>query len=260
MKLKLTTFLGSSLALFSFLNATEPTTLIEQQEEALVKGIIPSTKIDKVERAEIDGFYKAYLGNGNIFYINPFKRVLFIGELYTATGESLTANDASKWQAELNEKALKDANATELLQNAKRVVYGSGSKRYDFVIFTDPECPFCAKVEEFFEKQNVNVYVNFFPLSFHQNAKKWSGQILSSKDIKLAMKQIRTTQKNLNDVSISKEAENTLKATIALGEKLNITGTPKLFVIDKIEQNKVVAVIDGANFERINEFLVKDKE
>lgn len=259
MKLKFTALLGLSLTLFNSLNAAE-LTLIEQQEEALVKGIIPSTKIDKIERAEIDGFYKAYLGNGNIFYINPFKRVLFIGELYTASGESLTANDAHKWQVELNEKELKNTNATELLQNAKKVIYGSGSKRYEFVIFTDPECPFCAKVEDFFEKQNVSVYVNFFPLSFHQNAKKWSGQILSSKDIKIAMRQIRTTQKSLSGVNITKEAENTLKATIALGEKLNITGTPKLFVIDKKEKNKVIAVIDGANFERINEILVKDRE
>lgn len=259
MKLKFVTHLGVSLALFSSLNAAEPT-LAEQQEEALVKGIIPSTKIDKVERAEIDGFYKAYLGNGNIFYINPFKRVIFIGELYTATGDSLTANDVQKWQAELNEKALKQANATELLQNAKKVVYGSGSKRYEFIIFTDPECPFCARVEEFLEKQNATLYANFFPLSFHQNAKKWSGQILSSKDIKEAMRQIRTTQKDLSGVNITKEAENTLKATIALGEKLNITGTPKIFVIDKKEQNKVIAIIDGANLEKISEFLTKDKE
>ncbi|HEF9750453.1 TPA: DsbC family protein, partial [Campylobacter coli] len=45
-----------SLALASLLHAQ---TLIEQQEESLVKGVIPSTKIAKVERSQIDGFYKA---------------------------------------------------------------------------------------------------------------------------------------------------------------------------------------------------------
>ncbi|EOG0505349.1 disulfide isomerase DsbC N-terminal domain-containing protein [Campylobacter jejuni] len=60
-----------SLALASLLHAQ---TLIEQQEESLVKGVIPSTKIAKVERSQIDGFYKAYLDNGNILYVNPFKR------------------------------------------------------------------------------------------------------------------------------------------------------------------------------------------
>lgn len=257
-KTKLALSIALTLTLFSGLKAEQ--TLIEQQEESLVKGVIPSTKIDKVERAEVDGFYKAFLGNGNIFYINPFKRVIFIGELYTATGDSLTANDAQKWQNELNEKSLKSANTDELIKNAKKVVYGKGSKKYNFIIFTDPECPFCAKAEEFFEKNDVTVFVNFFPLSFHQNAKKWSEQILSSKDIKEAMRQIRTTQKDLNGVNTSKEAENTLKAMIEVGGKIGVTGTPKLFVFDSSDNNKVVAVIDGANIEKINEFLTKDKQ
>ena len=58
-----------SIALSSILMAE--LSLTERQEESLVKTIMPSTKIEKVDRAVIDGFYKAYLKNGNILYVNP---------------------------------------------------------------------------------------------------------------------------------------------------------------------------------------------
>ena len=46
-----------SIALSSILMAE--LSLTERQEESLVKTIMPSTKIEKVDRAVIDGFYKA---------------------------------------------------------------------------------------------------------------------------------------------------------------------------------------------------------
>ncbi|MCR2059784.1 DsbC family protein [Campylobacter helveticus] len=245
----------SSLLLISSLSAA---TLIEEQEEALVKGVIPSTKIEKVQRAEVDGFYKAYLANGNILYVNPFKRVIFIGELYTNTGVSLTANEREAWQSELSAAQIKDMDLKELTQYAKKLDFNQGSKKYDFVLFTDPECPFCARVEEHFMKNNVSVYINFYPLSFHQNATKWILQILSSKDFKEAFVSIRHNQKDL-DVKTTKEAEQTLNNMKALGEKLNIQGTPKLFVVEK-NTSKIIDVIDGANMQKIDSYLTKDKQ
>ena len=244
-----------SCALALSLNAN---TLTEQQEESLVKGIIPSTKVAKVERSEVDGFYKAYLENGNIFYVNPFKRVMFIGELYTNTGVSLTANDRLKWQDELTSQQIKNFNLNELKQYAKKIDFNKGSKKYDFILFTDPECPYCARVEEHFIKNDVTAYINFYPLSFHKNADKWSKQLLSAKDFKSAFTELRKTQKDLN-VNISPQAEKTLEDMKQLGEKLNIMGTPKLIVVDKT-QNKVIDVIDGANMSKIDSYLSKDKQ
>lgn len=245
----------SSLLLASSLSAT---TLIEEQEEALVKGIIPATKISKVQRAEIDGFYKAFLDNGNILYVNPFKRVIFIGELYTNMGVSLTANEREAWQSELSNAQIKNIDLKELTQYAKKVDFNQGSKKYEFVLFTDPECPYCARVEEYFIKNNVSAYINFYPLSFHQNATKWILQILSSKDFKEALISIRQNQKDL-EVKTTKEAEERLKNMKAVGEKLNIQGTPKLFVVEK-NTSKIVDVIDGANMQKIDSYINKDKQ
>lgn len=47
---------------------------------------------------------------------------------------------------------------------------------------------------------------------------------------------------------------------MALGEKLKINGTPKVFIIDKKDKNKIVATIDGANLDKVQEFLNKDRQ
>lgn len=72
----------------SFLSAT---TIIEEKEFDLVQSIIPGTKIEKVKASVIvNGMYEAYFEDGSLMYVIPDKRLLFMGEIYTNTGESLT--------------------------------------------------------------------------------------------------------------------------------------------------------------------------
>jgi len=253
-------FFVSAVVLYADTTSTtghKALTLTEQQEESLVRSIIPSTKVKKVMRAEADGFYKAYLANGQILYINPFKRLIFVGEIYTAGGQNLTANDREIWQHELQNDLLKTLTRDELIKDAVKVNFGKGANKYEFVIFTDPECPYCKKVENHFEKYDTSVYINFFPLPFHKNAEKWSLEVLSSKDFKKAIKQIKTTGKDLG-IDIVPKAKEQLEKMKALGQKLGITGTPKIFVIEK-NSDKVVGIIDGANIQKIDEYLKKDK-
>lgn len=245
----------ASLALAS--SSAKALSLTEQQEESLVKSIIPATKVEKVERAEADGFYKAFLGNGQLLYINPFKRLIFVGELYTAGGQNLTGSDREAWAYELHNQQLSSITREELVASAVKVDFGKGSREYEFVIFTDPECPYCAKVEDHFSKNDASIYVNLFPLSFHKNAEKWSLEALSSKDFKKAMESIKKSGKDLG-VEITPKAKKQLQEMVDLGNRLNVNGTPKIFVVSKSQQ-KVVGIIDGANLAKIDDFLKKDK-
>ncbi|WP_187648655.1 DsbC family protein [Nitrosophilus labii] len=234
----------------SILNAK---TLTEEQEEALVKSIIPGTKVEKVARGEIDGFYKAYLDNGQILYINPFKRLIFVGEIYTARGTNITANDRIKWQQELTDKKIKTLKKQELIKNAVKIVNGKGGNKYEFVIFTDPECPYCRDVESFLEENDSTIYLNFFPLAFHKHAKKWSLEILSSDDPKKAFSKIRKTNKDAN-ITITNEAKEKLAKMKKLAAKLGVTGTPKIYVVEK-NGTKVVDIIQGRDIPKISKYL-----
>ena len=234
--------------------------LITNIEKDLVQATIPHTKIAKVKHTPIDGLYEVFLQNGNVIYVYPYKRLILFGEIYTNTGINLTNQDRIAWMNEVNQKNLKKLSVKELTKHSFTLKFGKGSKRYAFVMFTDPECPFCRRVDKFLEHNkdiNTTFYLNYMPLYFHPHAKKWALQILSSKDKLKAIKTIEKTNKDLN-VTITKKAKETLKATEALARKLNIRGTPTIFVIDT-KTNKVIAKIDGANIPQINRWIQRDK-
>ena len=200
-----------------------------------------------------------FLQNGNIIYVYPYKRLILFGEIYTNTGVNLTNQDRIAWLNKVNQKNLAKLSLNELRKNSFTLKFGKGSKRYAFVIFTDPECPFCRKVDEFIKTHKVNAtfYLNYMPLYFHPHAHKWALEILSSKNKLKAINQIEKTNKDLN-VAITQEAKNTLKATTALARKLNIRGTPTLFVVD-LKTGKVISKIDGANIPVIRKWIEKDE-
>ncbi len=244
-----------SLSLIATLHAS----LISNIERDLVQAVIPNTKIAKVKHTPIDGLYEVFLQNGNVIYVYPYKRLILFGEIYTNTGINLTNKDRIAWMNEVNQKNLKKLSFKELTKHSFTIKYGKGSKRYAFVMFTDPECPFCQRVDRFLRNNNVNAtfYLNYMPLYFHPHAHKWALEILSSKNKLKAIKQIERTNKGLN-VTITQKAKNTLKATQALARKLNIRGTPTLFVVD-LKTGKVVAKIDGANIPLIRKWIERDE-
>ena len=224
-------------------------------EKQYIQSVIPGTKFSKYEKArELDGFYKLFMDNGQIMYINPMKELIVFGEVWTTKGQSITQNDAMRWQQELQEKQIEGLNPTELTENALKLEFGKGSARYEFVVFTDPECPYCKKAEDVMIKKDVTVYINYMPLDFHKNAREWSLDILSSASPKQALADIKSGKEV--KVNHTKKSKDQLSKMEALAKKLNVTGTPKLFVIDK-KDSKIVDVINGANIPQIEKYLAK---
>lgn len=222
-------------------------------EKNYIQAAIPGTQFSKFEKArELEGFFKLYMDNGQIMYVNPMKEIIVFGEVWTTKGQSITQNDAIKWQQELQEKQIDGLLPSELTADALKLEFGKGSSQYEFVVFTDPECPYCKKAEDVIIKKDVTVYINYMPLSFHKNAREWSLDILSSTNPKQILADIKSGKQV--KIKHTKEAEARLAKMEELAKKLNVTGTPKLFVIDK-NANKIVDVINGANIPQIEKYL-----
>lgn len=152
------------------------------------------------------------------------------------------------------QKVLDSMSPLELTKEALKLEFGKGSSQYEFVVFTDPECPYCKRAEDVIVKKDVTVYINYMPLEFHKNAREWSLDILSSTDPKQVLADIKTGKEV--KIKHTKEAKAQLAKMEALAKKMNVTGTPKLFVIDKTA-NKIVDVINGANIPQIEKYLSK---
>ncbi|WP_121626737.1 thioredoxin fold domain-containing protein [Poseidonibacter antarcticus] len=115
-------------------------------------------------------------------------------------------------------------------------VYGSGTDEY--FLFTDPECPYCKKFEEYFSQieKNVKIRVFYYPLEMHKNAKDMSIYIMSKKTQKEkidAMLNLELSDEGYKNRKYSKDELAKLEAQLAeqmeIATKLSVQGTPAVF-------------------------------
>ena len=258
MKKGLLTILLSGALSVSLLLAkqADKTTDYNAKVRDLIQSVVPGTKFEKYKKSIVEGFYTLYLKNGQIIYVNPYKELILFGEIYTTTGYSITQVEKQKWQDEVNNEMAKKTKVKDLLKSSFAIKFNKGSQNdYEFVVFTDPECPYCQRLESFLSDKNVTLHINYYPLPFHKNAKKWSLQVLSSKDKLKAIQTIKKTKKDL-DVEVTNKAKKQLEEMIKVAQKVDVRGTPKIFVIDK-KQNKVAEIINGANILKVKKYLDK---
>ncbi|MFY9075170.1 thioredoxin fold domain-containing protein [Malaciobacter mytili] len=155
-------------------------------------------------------------------FLTKDKKVLLAGNAMNAnTGEPFTI------PADLSKVVGKEA-----------LIYGSGKDEY--ILFTDPECPYCKQFESYFPQieKNVKIRVFFYPLSFHENAKDLSLYYMSKKtnEEKInAMLNVTATSKEFIQRKIDEKTlanlEQSLEEQMVIAEELNVRGTPTLYNI-----------------------------
>ena len=152
----------------SFLSAT---TIIEEKEFDLVQSIIPGTKIEKVKASVIvNGMYEAYFEDGSLMYVIPDKRLLFMGEIYTNTGQSLTQKSIANYKTTNNIKDPLDESIENLkvvsIENQKylKELFENGildfknkNQKYNIVLFKSLSCPFFKIFYEFLKDKNITI-------------------------------------------------------------------------------------------------------
>ncbi|AXX92289.1 thiol:disulfide interchange protein [Malaciobacter molluscorum LMG 25693] len=155
-------------------------------------------------------------------FLTKDKKVLITGKaMDSSTGEYLTIPvDLSK------------------IIGKEAFTYGSGTDEY--ILFTDPECPYCKKFEAYFPKieKNVKIRIFFYPLSFHANARELSLYYMSKKTkeekIKAMLNVTATSEEFKNRKYTNKEYENLekqLDEQLVIAQALGIQATPTLYNI-----------------------------
>lgn len=179
----------------------------------------PEAKIDKISRGNYGGLYEL-LVNDQIVYADEKGTFVIQGTLVDLkTGKNVTAERRTE---------LTKINFDELPLNlAMKTVKGNGKRK--LAIFSDPDCPFCRRLENDLKKvSDVTIYTFLYPIeSLHPQAVERSKAIWCSKDKVKAWDDYM-----LNNVAPQPPAAN-CDAPIAkiaeLGQKYKINGTPTLF-------------------------------
>lgn len=179
----------------------------------------PGAKVNSVATTPMKGIYEVVVDGDQIIYTDAQADYVMVGNLLeTKTRRSLTEERMDK---------LSEVKFDTLpLDQAIPVVRGDGKRK--FAVFSDPDCPYCRRLEMELEKlDNVTMYIFPYPLAMHPEAARKSRQVWCSADRAKAWRAMMLEGK---DPTGREDCANPVDANVALGQKLNINGTPAIIL------------------------------
>lgn len=189
--------------------------------EAL-KSRYPGTKFTDVKESGLNGIYEVYMGK-NIAYTDRDGRFFLFGHLFDMTAQRDITAERQEAANRLDFDSLP-------LGDAIKTVRGNGSKV--LAVFSDPDCPYCRKLEQELGKvKDITIYTFLMPLEqLHPQAKGKAVAVWCSKDRSAAWQSV-TTQDTKGTLKAG-SCEHPIDRNLALASRLGINGTPTLIAGD----------------------------
>jgi thiol:disulfide interchange protein DsbC len=198
--------------------------MVAQAEETLeqIKARIPGAKNAELRVTPIKGVYEVQRG-AELAYVTEDGRYGLVGDLYRlADNTNLTAvrrNDVRR-------KLLADVPETSMLVFAPKG--GAKDTKYTINVFTDVDCTYCRALHKQMDEYNrlgIRVRYLSFPRS-GPDSESWikAEQVWCAKDPKAELTSAKLGAKPLGAVC----AVNPVAAQYALGQSINISGTPAI--------------------------------
>lgn len=188
-----------------------------QLKQKLAKQL-PGREITSINTTPMKGIYEVVIGKRQIVYTDIKGEYILAGDMIDlAKKTSLTEQRAAE---------LQKTDFSKLpLEQAFKEVRGNGSRI--LAVFSDPDCPYCKKLERESLNgiTNVTIYTFLMPLSIHPDAERKSKVIWCSAD-----KQAAWSNFMLKDQALEGkvDCENPVEKNMKLAESLGISGTPAL--------------------------------
>lgn len=196
----------------------------------------PQVRVKSISPTPYKGLYEIFTEDAQLLYTDEKMSFLLVeGKLVDPkTKRNLT----DQRMFELNKV---DFNALPL-DKAIKVVKGNGSRK--LVVFSDPDCPYCQRLEkdELSKINDVTVYVMLMPLeSLHPDAANKARAIWCAPD------RVKAWKDWIMDKKLAKNAgqcDNPVKSVLELAQQLNINSTPTLIFADGAKIPGAIPVSD----------------
>ncbi|MDP5008611.1 MAG: DsbC family protein [Glaciimonas sp.] len=213
------------LLLVAMLGLSAKAVLAETPQEATVKKLIEprlgdGAKVDQVTQTQYSGLYEVRIGS-DIVYTDDKAKYLFVGRIL----DSQNARDFTKERLDkINQVKFSDLP----LDLALKTVKGNGKRV--IAVFEDPNCGYCKKFRKTVEEMNnITVYVFMYNILSPDSAIK-SKDVWCSTDKNKAWDDWMSNGKVPASSPASCTSPN--DKVLALGKKLNVTGTPTIIFAD----------------------------
>jgi thiol:disulfide interchange protein DsbC len=201
-------------------------TLKKAEAEKLLKAAIPDVKILEIRTAPVKSMWEIDVeanGKRGLVYLDFSKKYLFSGSIIDVAGmRNVTQERFSQInRVDVSKIPLKDALVLGLRNAKKRVI-----------VFTDPECPFCARLHEEMkkvvaERKDIVFFIKMFPLPTHKDAYEKAKAIVCAGSLSLLEDSFQH-----KPLPKPKCRTSAIDDSIALGKKIGVSATPTLIMPD----------------------------
>ncbi|MGJ7523951.1 DsbC family protein [Variovorax sp. LT1P1] len=193
----------------------------ESIRKALAGRLKDFPKIDEIRKMPVPGLYEVRAGNA-IYYADENGDHLIAGSIFdTKTQSNLT---------EARNKSLAAADFSSI-PRADAVTTKRGSGARHLIVFADPNCGFCKKLEVDLAKLNdVTIHTVLYPILGPDSVTK-SRDVFCAKESGAVWTEWMRSGRPIPPRAASCSAV-AIERNIALGRRLNITGTPAMMFED----------------------------
>lgn len=203
-------------ALISTVYADDTTSAIKIH----LKADLPELKVDQVNTTPVAGVYEVVSGR-RVFYVDSTGQYAFLGNLVNLdTKQSLT---------EKTVKSVTVVNWNQLpIQIALRQTIGPGNRR--IAVFTDPDCPFCKRLEQEVtpKLKDVVIYYFLYPLKIHEDAVDDSKKILCAQNPEATFVSWMALGKKLPPLTVCRNALKLSKMQAVGTNIVGVDSTPTI--------------------------------
>ena len=207
----------------------------QEIREALKPSMPPDAKIEEIRPSPVPGIFEVRINADEIYYVDGTGRYLFQGSLLdTKARTNLTRERVESMHPLSLEKAP--------LQDAIAIKRGAGSRK--LVLFADPNCSYCKKLEAELEAvDDVTIYTFLIPiLGPDSNAKArniWCNADRAKAWSSWMLKGAEPPRAECPDTSA-------LTRNVNLATRYKVSGTPTLFFEDG---SRIVGPVNASTVE-----------
>lgn len=179
----------------------------------------PEVKAERITKTTYGNLFEVFTG-GEILYTDEKVTFLLLGTLVD-----------TQTRVNISEARLQKLNVINFndlpFENAIKLVRGNGSRR--MAIFADPNCGYCKRFEQDVNvMDNITAYIFAYPILAQDSIDKSKAIWCSTDRLKAWQDQMLREKAPTGKGT----CDNPIDKVVALGRKLNVTGTPTTFFED----------------------------
>jgi|TARA_B100001996_G_scaffold322392_1_gene267183 thiol:disulfide interchange protein DsbC len=189
-----------------------------------LKPYFPEIKAENISTSVLDGYYEVVLTNPwiDVMYISMDGKYVIQGAV---TDLELMTNISTNRINSIKREIL------ESISDNDKIIFKAENEQYVVHIFTDVDCPYCAKLHADMQELNaLGITVKYLasPLEqLHPNAQSAMEKIWCAEDRALAIHNYKTSRGR--DLPDNPECVNPVAEQLAISKQLGVNGTPSIF-------------------------------